>query len=686
MQTISQENPEPTTEISTPTVAIKRLPNAWRRSKLWLSVRLAPPDQPGSWRRLAVSCAIIFLLALGVRLLHWQDARAASVQAGPGMSVIARRYETEAQRMLKEGGILFPRTPVDPGDARLILHPPGYSAFVAAIYNVFGESEAPVRAAQIILDALSAIIVFLIALEVFNKHIAVIAGILVALSPHFAHYSLWFSPDTLPILPILVAVYLIIKASKRPRVVTILGAGAMLGLSCWLRANGLLLAPFLAMAIWILFERRKRAGYAIALVGATILVISPITIRNWILYHRFIPISVDSGLALVEGIAEYDAEGRFGLPRFDGEALKKDIEWHNRPEYAGNLWSPDGIERDGYRFSRGLEVIRSNPSWFAGVMLRRGMFMLRYDSQRNDRWPWTTATASPVAAEPAFGHNLTPGGESEGSWFATAADLIAGGVVLTPQTQTVLLTDQSSLQVTGDASEFGDQFASAPILVDQKTDYVLTLSGNLISGSAAVKVTSADRRITLASAMITAARDKKAKHEKTGERDDTDNRRPEEIKLPFASGDRTNVLLVISNNGAAASNPIVEINKGRLNKLGQTPQLWTRFVRRLVRGIQRNVYVTSILLPLVMIGTALVLIAGRRRMVIILMAVPAYYLVVHSVIHTEYRYILPIHYFLFSFVAVSLYCAGRLIVERTLIARSAATAASPIDEVVEAAS
>jgi hypothetical protein len=68
------------------------------------------------------------------------------------------------------------------------------------------------------------------------------------------------------------------------------------------------------------------------------------------------------------------------------------------------------------------------------------------------------------------------------------------------------------------------------------------------------------------------------------------------------------------------------------------------------------------------------------------MAVPAYYLVVHSVIHTEYRYILPIHYFLFSFVAVSLYCAGRLIVERTLIARSAATAASPIDEVVEAAS
>lgn len=683
MQTITQENPESTPEISEPTVAIKRLSNAWRRSRLWLSVHLEPPDQPRAWRGLALSCAIIFLLALGVRLLHWQDTGAASGPAGPGMSAITRRYESEAQRMLKEGGILFPRTPVDPGDARLILHPPGYSAFIAAIYTVFGESDTPVRAAQIILDALSAIIVFLIALEVFNKHIAIIAGILVALSPHFANSSLWFSPDTLPILPILVAVYLIIKASKRPRVMTIVGAGAMLGISCWLRANGLLLAPFLAVAILILFERGKRAGYAMALLGATILVISPITIRNWILYHRFIPISVDSGLAVVEGIAEYDEEGRFGLPRFDGEALKKDVEWHNRPEYAGNLWSPDGIERDGYRFSRGLDVIRSNPRWFAGVMLRRAMFMLRYDSPRNDKWPWTTAAASPVALDVPFGHNITLGEQSQDSWSATASDLIAGGKVITAQTQTVLLTDRDRLQVTGDDSEFGDQFASAPIVVDQKTDYVLTLSAKLISGPAAVKVTSTDRRITLASAIVTTAHERKAKHERTGEPEDTDNRHTGEIKLPFASGDRDNVLLVISNNGAAASSPIVEINQVRLHKLGQTPQLWTRFVRRLVRGIQRNLYVTSILLPLVMIGAALGLVAGRTRMVLCLMAVPAYYLVVHSVIHTEYRYILPIHYFLFSFAAISIYCAGTLIIE--LFARSSATEAPPIDEVVEAA-
>jgi hypothetical protein len=599
------------------------------------------------------------------------------------MSSIARRYQSEAQRMVNEGGILFPRTPVDPGDARLILHPPGYSAFVAAIYNVFGESDAPVRAAQIIIDALSAIIVFLIALEVFNKHIAVIAGILVALSPHFAHYSLWLSPDTLPILPIVIAVYLIIKASKRPKVMTIVGAGALLGLSCWLRANGLLLAPFLAVATWILVERGKRAGYAMALLGATILVISPITIRNWILYHRIIPISVDSGLALVEGIAEYDDAGRFGLPRYDGEALKKDIEWHNRPEYAGNLWSPDGIDRDGHRFRRGLDVIRSNPSWFAGVMLRRGMFMLRYDSPRNDKWPWTTATASPVALDAPFGHNIAPGEHSQDSWSATASDLIAGGTVLTTQSQTVLLTDRDTMQVTGDDSEFGDQFASEPIVVGQATDYVLTLSANLISGPAAVKVTSVDRRITLASAIVTSAHEKKAKHERTGEPEDTNNQHQGKLHLPFASGDRTRVLLVISNNGAAGSNPIVEINQVRLQKLGQTPQLWTRFVRRLVRGIQRNIYVTSILLPLVLIGTALVLVAGRARIALTLMAVPAYYLVVHSAIHTEYRYILPIHYFLFSFVAISIYCAGTVIVE--LFARSVAKTAAPIDEVVEAA-
>jgi hypothetical protein len=77
-----------------------------------------------------------------------------------------------------------------------------------------------------------------------------------------------------------------------------------------------------------------------------------------------------------------------------------------------------------------------------------------------------------------------------------------------------------------------------------------------------------------------------------------------------------------------------------------------------VRGIERNLYTTSHLTPLVAIGVMLLAVARRWRAIIILLAVPAYYLCAQSAFHTEYRYILAIHYFLFVMAAVTLYVVG----------------------------
>ncbi|HZM88345.1 MAG TPA: glycosyltransferase family 39 protein [Blastocatellia bacterium] len=634
----------------------------WNRSRQWLAGKLAP-QTPAQRRRLVAVCIGIFGLALGVRFLHLQDRYPETVQRGPAFSALTRSYEKEAQRMVEERRILFPSTPVDPGDAGLIVHPPGYSAFIAAISLIAGNSGSNVTLAQIILDAVSSIVVFLIAAELFNRAIAIIAAVLVALSPHFSYYSLWLSPDTLPVLPILIAVYLLIKASRHPRLSLIIAAGVMLGISCWLRANGMLLAPFLGASVVFFLKGKKGLLYALALVGTVIIVVSPITIRNWLLYHRFIPLSVDAGLALIEGIADYDQERRFGLPQFDVEAAPKDVEWHNRPEYIGNLWSPDGIERDAYRFRRGLEVIRSNPVWFANVMLDRGLFMLRYDQSRKAVWPFTTASAPLVSAAPGFGHNIVKA-ETQSQLSAGGPDLLKGGSALTAQTQTST-TERQSLQVTGDASDYGDQFTSAPFAVDPDTDYLMAVSAELVAGEAAVKVTSVDRRITLSSGIVPKPHEKRRKRDEK-EQSDTESAsepRPTEVLLPFASGHRNEVLFVISNNGASPVPPVLEINKVAVYKVGATPHQWTRLVRPLVRGIQRNLFTTWRMLPLVMIGVALLAITGNTRGLLALLIVPLYYVVVHSVFHTEYRYILAIHYFLLVAAATTLYSVGSLLID-----------------------
>jgi len=502
---------------------------------------------------------------------------------------------------------------------------------------------------------------------------------LVAFSPQLAHHTLTLMPDSLVALPTLMAVWLLIRASRQPRLVPIIVAGGLIGLSCWLRSNALLLAVYFAVAIFLLFDRRRRVRYGLAFVCATILTIAPITIRNLVVFGEFIPLSLGSGITMVEGIGDYDKEKRFGMPVSDLEGKWKDVEWHDRLDYSEGLWKPDGIFRDRYRFSRGLDVIGRHPFWFAGVMTRRAGSMLRYNDSLSQGWPGDTAHAPLVATEPSFGHRLVLPLNGESVWSNAATELLANGDRLSAQAELALAADGQTLKVTGDESSFGDQFASAPIAVQKNTDYVLKVPARLLQGAMAAKVTSADRRLMLASYFITPQREPKRKAKKHAAAE-TDDSEPDasssdtpsddatasdadESKMPmalmaFASGNRTEVRLVISSNGASATRAAAEIGGVEMIALGPTPQMWTRAVRPLVRGVQRNVFTTLHLLPLIVIGVILLAVTRRRRALLILLVVPIYYLSVQSAFHTEYRYILTMHYFLFVMAAVTLYVAG----------------------------
>ena len=187
-----------------------------------------------------------------------------------------------------------------------------------------------------------------------------------------------------------------------------------------------------------MLERDKRWRYSLALVAAAIIVISPITIRNWVAYHRFVPLSLGAGITMVEGIADYDSEGRFGMPAIDDIVPYKDAEWHNRPDYERNIWTPDGIDRDRARFSRGLSVIKSNPGWFLKVMAHRAASMLR----SNDSFAPGPAFYSPmvpvVSAEPGFGHLLSSVDESQPVWTNSPAEMMAQGTLVSETAQVAL--------------------------------------------------------------------------------------------------------------------------------------------------------------------------------------------------------------------------------------------------------
>src|SRR5262249_41722091 len=219
------------------------------------ALSVSRPKPVATLRGLAAICITVFSVV--VRLLHWQDSHLEIVREGTLLTDLGRPYVNGAKEMAGQHGFLFPTEGVDPGDATLLAHPPGYSMVWRLLFgnNPSVHSAVLIRSVQVVLDAAACLIVVLIAGELFLPGMALLAGLLAALSPHLAYHSLWLSPDSLVAVPALAAIYLIIRANKRPRLVTTIAAGGFVWVSCWLKANAMLLAPLFGAFPGLLFQQ-----------------------------------------------------------------------------------------------------------------------------------------------------------------------------------------------------------------------------------------------------------------------------------------------------------------------------------------------------------------------------------------------------------------------------------------------
>ena len=363
------------------------------------------PAQPkvSSRRRLFI-VGLIFFIALGVRVLNWTANRhlVPAVQTS-----VVLNYKHLAGLIRANGLASLYDASSSTSNPDLLGHPPGYPILLSFVYRIAPESDTAAQLLQMILDSFAAVLIFLIAVELFPTAVGVLAGLMAAFAPQFSWNSILLLPDTLAALPILMAVLLITRTRQRPvgqaflpvrpgsrnrqECLSYLLAGALIGVSCWLRANALLLAPFMALLFTIICKRGARLRPALLLALGAFLMISPLTIRNSLVFGKFIPVSLGAGQTLVEGLADYNTDGSLGLPQTDMELIRGEAETFQRPDYANSLFTPDGPMRDRARLARGFAVIRAHPFWFAGVMFRRAASMLRLE-----RTPLRLAETEPV--------------------------------------------------------------------------------------------------------------------------------------------------------------------------------------------------------------------------------------------------------------------------------------------------
>jgi hypothetical protein len=328
-------------------------------------------------RKRLAAAFFLFALALGVRTLHAVDLR--PVMGTPDQPDVrmSHRYEAQAEAIAEGDGILFHER-ADASDTESIARPPGYAAFLAAVHAALGPGPAPVQSVQNGLDSAAVVVLFLIGEALLGPAVGLAGGAIAAVAPHFGFFSNVVLPDEPCVLLVLVGLWCVTLGLRVRRSIALhaLG-GAAFGLSVWLRPNTLALPFFLAAGIVLLRLRPRPWARAFALASTAAAVVAPITLRNYLVYGAFVPVSTNMGIVLWEGIADAGGE-RFGAFSADREVARDEARLLDEPRYREWWASPDGIARDRFRMRRSLAVIRANPGWFARAAVVRMGEMLDF--------------------------------------------------------------------------------------------------------------------------------------------------------------------------------------------------------------------------------------------------------------------------------------------------------------------
>jgi 4-amino-4-deoxy-L-arabinose transferase-like glycosyltransferase len=147
--------------------------------------------------------------------------------------------------------------------------------------------------------ALICFLVYKIGRRVVNEDTGLVAAGLAAVYGYFIYYNAALMTETFFIVSVLLSLHLSLEIKEQHTLRRWLGLGLTLGLGTLLRQTILVFVPFLLL--WLFWELKKvsvRWWYFAVPVIVIILLVAPWTIRNYSVYHQFLPLNSNAGYAL----------------------------------------------------------------------------------------------------------------------------------------------------------------------------------------------------------------------------------------------------------------------------------------------------------------------------------------------------------------------------------------------------
>ena len=319
--------------------------------------------------------AIVFVIALAVRLLHlWQmrDAPVFSVLMGDG-----RSYDEWARRIAAGDWL----------GAEVFYQAPLYPYFLGAIYTVLGRDLFAIRVCQAIVGALSCATLSLAAERLFGRRAGLIAGLGLAIYAPAIFFDALIQKTVLDVFFLCLGLFILSRLVDSPRRVRDwLMLGIVFGCLSLTRENAVV---FLAVIlVWIAVRRlpadpysrgrqaldRRRAIEAGSVVLGVAIVLLPVAVRNYAVGGEFYVTTSQFGPNFYIG----------NNPRSDGTYMSlrpgrgaAEYERQDATELAehamGRRLTPSEVS--SYWSGRALDFVSSEPGAWIRLLGRKALLL-----------------------------------------------------------------------------------------------------------------------------------------------------------------------------------------------------------------------------------------------------------------------------------------------------------------------
>ena len=250
---------------------------------------------------------------------------------------------------------------VNAAGASTAWRPPAYPAFLAGVYTIAGVNVTRATITQAFLGGLTVLALIALGLLILDRRTALIAGTLAAIYPAFVWLPLLLLSENLSLFLLLVSLCAVVMYLRTSRLVWVIVFAVLCGVNTLVRGGNLFLPFAVALGlVFIWWRNRSRSGGQIVaplvvMVVVFVLTLLPWTVRNYRVFHHFIPVATQDGITLYAS---------YWPPQQNGKLIWGTLPGNEDPAILAATQAGDEVAASKYLQQVTMDRLRAEPSFF----------------------------------------------------------------------------------------------------------------------------------------------------------------------------------------------------------------------------------------------------------------------------------------------------------------------------------